>query len=136
MVSTCPKEQSDIFCSAPDPLLDGESHSLQSFTKGCPVTKCCPAEPHTTPPVKNDFFMVVPHARCRRRLRPTHAIFERPSSLPPPHFSGQDLRALLRSDAWNELESRNAQLAFLDEFARIVCGYPTGHWSPPGTSSI
>jgi hypothetical protein len=44
-------------------------------------------------------------------------------------FLGQDVRALLRSEAWNELDSRNAQLVFLDAFARIDCTVPldSGH---------
>jgi hypothetical protein len=33
-------------------------------------------------------------------------------------LSGQDVCALLRSEAWNGLDSRNAQLAFLDESTR------------------
>jgi hypothetical protein len=39
-------------------------------------------------------------------------------------FSGQDIRALLRNDPWNDLESLNAQLVFLGEFASIECAHP------------
>jgi hypothetical protein len=44
-------------------------------------------------------------------------------------LSGQDVRALLRSEAWNGLDSRNAQLTFLDGFARTDCAVPldSGH---------
>jgi hypothetical protein len=35
----------------------------------------------------------------------------------------QDIRALLRSNGWNRLEPRNAQLAFLLEFAATDCIY-------------
>jgi hypothetical protein len=37
-------------------------------------------------------------------------------------LSGQDIRALLRSKEWTRLESRNAQVAFLAEFAEFDCG--------------
>jgi hypothetical protein len=36
----------------------------------------------------------------------------------------QDSRALLRSEAWNCLESRNAQLIFLADLVETECGIP------------
>jgi hypothetical protein len=36
-------------------------------------------------------------------------------------LSGQDMRALLRSEGWNALDSRNPSLVLLDEFARTDC---------------
>jgi hypothetical protein len=44
-------------------------------------------------------------------------------------LSGQNVRALLRSEAWNELDSRNAQLVFLDTLAWIDCAFAidSGH---------
>jgi hypothetical protein len=57
---------------------------------------------------------------------PSDTLDERLAHTP---LSGQDLRALLRSEVWNALDSRNAQLVFLDEFARVECGKPlnSGH---------
>jgi hypothetical protein len=37
------------------------------------------------------------------------------------NLSGQDVRALLRSDSWNAFDSRNSQLVFLHDFARTDC---------------
>jgi hypothetical protein len=54
-------------------------------------------------------------------------------ALRSPRLSGQAIRALLRSESWNALDSRNAQLVFLEEFARTECGIPldSGHLSDP-----
>jgi hypothetical protein len=42
--------------------------------------------------------------------------------LSPSRSTAQDSRALLRSEEWNCLESRNAQLVFLADFAEIESG--------------
>jgi hypothetical protein len=42
--------------------------------------------------------------------------------LSPSRLTARDSRALLRSEGWNCLESRNAQLVFLADFAEIECG--------------
>jgi hypothetical protein len=61
---------------------------------------------------------VIPYETVERALRSTR-------------LSGQDIRALLRSESWNALDSRNAQLVFLQGFARTECGIPldSGHLS-------
>jgi hypothetical protein len=47
---------------------------------------------------------------------------ERESHLHATPSLGQDIRASLRSEEWNQLESWNAQVAFLLEFAAPDCG--------------
>jgi hypothetical protein len=37
-------------------------------------------------------------------------------------LTAQDIRAAMRSDQWNTLQSRNAQIGFLAEFAERECG--------------
>jgi hypothetical protein len=51
-----------------------------------------------------------------------------PRSTTEPHrfataLTAQDLRALLRNKEWIALETRKAQLVFLEEFAQIECGW-------------
>jgi hypothetical protein len=45
------------------------------------------------------------------------------------HLFGQDVRALLRSESWNALNSRKTQLVSLNKFARTDCAVAldTGH---------
>jgi hypothetical protein len=59
--------------------------------------------PRPTPPISRDILRI---------------------KLTSTRLSSQDVRVLLRSDAWNELGSRNARLTFLDEFVRIECAHP------------
>jgi hypothetical protein len=37
-------------------------------------------------------------------------------------LTGQDIRTAMKSDQWNTLQSRNARIAFLDEFAERESG--------------
>jgi hypothetical protein len=61
---------------------------------------------------------VIPYDTVERALRSTRLL-------------EQDIQALLRSESWNALDSRNAQLVFLEAFARTECGIPldSGHLS-------
>jgi hypothetical protein len=52
---------------------------------------------------------------------PTEALRPRLSNT---QLTAQDIRSVRRSEAWNEIDSRNAETDFLVEFAQTECNIP------------